>query len=223
MGAQHHRRAALRAAGIGGATGTLPLRHCTMIRVQWRHGVLPSSDNGFRPRALNTRSRPWAGSSALAEGRPMRSATTSPKPHCHQSVTPGTHLRGFCDWARLWACWRLCFALEWRPRGQARPVDLPPARGMEAASVALAQSGDLDAGVGGGGDQSAVREAPAQPNCLTQTCRHVDVAACLREGPAVRRDAPAPASKGSPLVEMGTSGVSKSCSVRGDPRLAKPQ
>jgi hypothetical protein len=31
-------------------------------------------------------------------------------------------------------------------------------------------------------------------NCLTQTCLHVDVAACLREGPAVRRDARAPAS-----------------------------
>jgi len=33
------------------------------------------------------------------------------------------------------------------------------------------------------------------PNCLMWTRLHVDVAACLREGPAVRRDAPAPASK----------------------------
>jgi hypothetical protein len=49
------------------------------------------------------------------------------------------------------------------------------------------------------------------------------MAACLREGPAARRDAPAPASKGSALIEMGTSGVSKSCSVRGDLRLTKPQ
>jgi len=76
--------------------------------------------------------------------------------------------------------------------------------------------GDRKSGVGRRGDQSAVREAPAQPNCLTRTCLHVDVAACLREGPAVRRDAPAPASKGSALVEMSTSGASKSRSVRGD-------
>src|SRR5271165_3472593 len=83
--------------------------------------------------------------------------------------------------------------------------------------------GDRKSGVGRRGDQSAVREAPAQPNCLTRTCLHVDVAACLREGPAVRRDAPAPASKGSALVEMSTSSVSKSRSVRGDLRLTKPR
>ena len=36
----------------------LPLRHCTMISVQWRHGVRVSSYNGFSPRVLKTRSRP---------------------------------------------------------------------------------------------------------------------------------------------------------------------
>jgi hypothetical protein len=39
----------------------------------------------------------------------------------------------------------------------------------------------------------------------------------------VRRDAPAPAMKGSALIEMSTSGVSKIRSVRGDLRLTKPQ
>ncbi len=66
------------------------------------------------------------------------------------------------------------------------------------------------------------REAPAQPNCLTRTGLHVDVAACLREGPprAVMRLHQRAVSA---LVEMSTSGVSKSCSVRGDLRLTKPQ
>jgi len=63
-----------------------------------------------------------------------------------------------------------------QPRGQARAVDLPPARGVEAASNALAQPGDLDAGVGRRGDQFAVREAPAQSNCLKRG--HVGMSLC---------------------------------------------
>jgi hypothetical protein len=39
----------------------------------------------------------------------------------------------------------------------------------------------------------------------------------------LRGDAPAPASKGSALIEMSTGGVSKICPVRGDLRLTNPQ
>ncbi len=62
--------------------------------------------------------------------------------------------------------------------------NLPPARGVEAASNALAQPGDLDAGVGRRGHQSAVREAPAQSNSLMRT-RGMSLCPRLREGVAL--------------------------------------
>ena len=40
-----------------GSCAMIQLSHCAMISAQWRHGLV-SSDNGLRPRALKTRSRP---------------------------------------------------------------------------------------------------------------------------------------------------------------------